>query len=203
MECHGYLTSIWFGADLMFCCILLSSGNTEKTLDHCTWIWFETDLFPPSLHEWGRQISQGYGKNQHEGPVREDGALVHWTSNATFWVFANWFGTNTQFLGAVNWTSNLYFIVLFKALDVSVFFGLARISGTKSPMKNDEYTFLEDPIGSLPSALRQLTQRCNQLLAKLLVTDRLEKLQGKNLWQAGNNWEITCVYGRIIMDNSD
>lgn len=68
-----------------------------------------------------------YGKNQHEGPVRED--------------------------------------------------------GTKSPMKNDEYTFLEDPIGSLPSALRQLTQRCNQLLAKLLVTDRLEKLQGKNLWQ--------------------
>jgi hypothetical protein len=54
-------------------------------------------------------------------------------------------------------------------------------------MKNDEYTFLEDPIGSLPSALRQLTQRCNQLLAKLLVTDRLEKLQGKNLWQAGNN----------------
>eukprot|EP00438_Fugacium_kawagutii_P028895 Skav225399 [mRNA] locus=scaffold2656:348679:354979:+ [translate_table: standard] len=51
---------------------------------------------------------------------------------------------------------------------------------TKSPMKNDEYTFLEaDP----PPAVRELTQRCNRLLAKLLVTDRLKQLQGKNLWQ--------------------
>lgn len=150
MECHGYLTSIWFGADLMFCCILLSSGNTEKTLDHCTWIWFETDLFTPSLHEWGHQISQGYGKNQHEGPVREDGALVHWTSNATFWVFANWFGTNTQFLGAVNWTSNLYFIVLFKALDVSVFLDWHEFQGPSRPWRTTNTPSWKIPLAVCP-----------------------------------------------------
>ena len=50
-------------------------------------------------------------------------------------------------------------------------------------MKNDEYTFLDDPKDSNFPALKELTTRCNHLLAKLLVTDRLKKLQGKNLWQ--------------------
>ena len=49
----------------------------------------------------------------------------------------------------------------------------------KSPMKNDEYNFLE---GDPPAVLRGLTRRCNQLLAKLLVADQLP-LHGKNLLQ--------------------
>lgn len=55
-------------------------------------------------------------------------------------------------------------------------------NGTKVPMKNDEYTFIDSSC-ELPACLREVTQRCNHLLAKLLVTDRLQKLQGKNLWQ--------------------
>ena len=145
---------IWHQSDLVriwcFAVFFCHPETRKKTLDHCTWIWFETDLFPPSLHEWGRQISQGYGKNQHEGPVREDGALVHWTSNATFWVFANWFGTNTQFLGAVNWTSNLYFIVLFKALDVSVFLDWHEFQGPSRPWRTTNTPSWKIPLAVCP-----------------------------------------------------
>ncbi|CAK9004288.1 unnamed protein product [Durusdinium trenchii] len=49
------------------------------------------------------------------------------------------------------------------------------------PMKNDTYTFLDT--GEVPECLREMTGLCNRLLAKLLVSNQLKGLEGKNLWQ--------------------
>ena len=56
----------------------------------------------------------------------------------------------------------------------------------KAPMKNDEYTFC-DSEGEHAPPLQELTRRCNQLLAKLMVdregSPKLAQLRGTNLLQ--------------------
>ena len=151
----------------------------------------------------GTKSPKGYGKNQHEGPVREDGALVHWTSNATFWVFANWFGTNTQFLGAVNWTSNLYFIVLFKALDVSVFLDWHEFQGPSRPWRTTNTPSWKIPLAVCPLPCDSWHSAVTSCWPSCWWQTAWRSYRGRTFGRLETIEKLHVFMGEIIMDNSD